>query len=190
VEAKNLAQTRVNCVKCSHLKICLLYPHNCHAILVGGASAFIICRATDFYCVLPICERKYVQKPLLQVFKVKIYKRKGHQAVLHRAVNGPHLKPEPGPSTTFICEAQFRPERQFYRESQDKRNCGVSKNLVYGYTCKCTVLLHLDQNIGFNKHKLSLLVNDNAAKCNVSQEKMKLSRNCIHDGAVGIKKAI
>jgi len=45
----------------------------------------------------------------------------------------------------------------------------------YATDCKCTVLSHLDQNIGLNKHKLSLLVNDNLAECNVSQEKMQLS---------------
>jgi len=52
--------------------------------------------------------------------------------------------------------------------SQVKRNCGVSKDVVYGYSCKRTVLSHLDQNIGLNKYKLSLLVNDYAAVCNVS----------------------
>jgi len=36
---------------------------------------------------------------------------------------------------------------------------------------------NLDQNIGLNKHSHSLLVHDNTAKCNVSQEKKKLSRN-------------
>jgi len=33
----------------------------------------------------------------------------------------------------------------------------------------------LDQNIGLNKHILSMLVNDNTAECEVSQEKDKLS---------------
>jgi len=45
---------------------------------------------------------------------------------------------------------------------------------MYNISCnspKCTVLSHLDQNIGLNKHKFSLLVNDNIAECNVSQEK-------------------
>jgi len=49
------------------------------------------------------------------------------------------------------------------------------RDWVYGYSYKCTVLSHHDQSIGLNKHKLSLLVNDNAAECNVSQEIMKLS---------------
>ena len=45
---------------------------------------------------------------------------------------GPNLKLEPGPSPTFIFEARFKPESQFYRVSQDKRNCAVSKNVAYG----------------------------------------------------------
>jgi len=87
------------------------------------------------------------------------------------------LKPEPGPSSTFIFEARFRPESRIYRVSQDMRNCGVSINVVYGYSCKCTVLSHLNQTNCLSKHKFSLLSNDNAAECNVSQETMKLSRN-------------
>jgi len=87
------------------------------------------------------------------------------------------LKPEPGPSPTFIFEARFWLESQIYRVSQDMRNRRMSKNVAYGYSCKCTVLSHLDQNNGLNKQKFSLLVNDNAAECNVSQERMKLSRN-------------
>jgi len=66
---------------------------------------------------------------------------------------------------------------RIYRVSQDKHNCRVSKNVVYGYNCKCTALSHLDQHIGLNKHKLNLLVKDHAAECNVSQEKKKLARN-------------
>jgi len=87
------------------------------------------------------------------------------------------LKPEPGPSLTFNFETRFRPESQIYQVSQVKRNCGVSKNVVCVYSCmtKCMVLSYLDQNIGLNKHKPSLLVNDNVAECNVSQENMKLS---------------
>jgi len=84
-----------------------------------------------------------------------------------RVANGPHFeararihKPEPGPSQKFIFEARFRPESQIYRVSQDKRNCVASKNVVYGFSCKCTALSHLDQDVGLNK--LSLLVNDNA----------------------------
>jgi len=41
-------------------------------------------------------------------------------------------KPEPGPSPTFIFEAQFRPKSLIYRVSQDMPNCGLSKNVVYG----------------------------------------------------------
>jgi len=53
---------------------------------------------------------------------------------------------------------------------------------VFGYSCRCTVYHtqnnnDLDQNIGIIWHKRSMLVNDNAAEYNVSQEKKKLSRN-------------
>jgi len=51
-------------------------------------------------------------------------------------INGPHFegrtRPEPGPRPTFVFEARYRPENQIYRVSQDKRNCRVSKNVVYG----------------------------------------------------------
>jgi len=60
---------------------------------------------------------------------------------------------------------------------------GVSKNA--GCRCSCRysfitpkIANHLDQNINFNKHKLSLLFNSNTVECNVSQHKktvMKLS---------------
>jgi len=50
-------------------------------------------------------------------------------------------------------------------------------NVVYGYSCKCTALSHLDQSIALNKNRLILLANDNAAEYNVSQEKIKPSRN-------------
>jgi len=104
-------------------------------------------------------------------------------ATQNKVVNGPcceartRSEPEPGPSPTFIFEARFRTESQIYRVSQDKHNCGVSKNVVYVYSCKCTPLSHRNQHNGLNKHELSLLVNDNAAVRNVSQEKNKLSRN-------------
>jgi len=35
---------------------------------------------------------------------------------------------------------------------------------------------HLDQNIGLIKHKLSFLVNDNAAECNISQKKETITK--------------
>jgi len=62
------------------------------------------------------------------------------------------------------------------------RNSGVSKTYCAGVAagklfCHTQNTSHLDQNIGLNKHKLSLLVNDNAAECNVSQNKNKLSQN-------------
>ena len=86
-------------------------------------------------------------------------------------------RPEPETTSPNSARARFRPENQISRVSQDMRICGVQKNVVYGYSCKCTVLSHHDHNIGLNKHKLSLLVNANAADCNISQEKMKISGN-------------
>jgi len=53
-------------------------------------------------------------------------------------------------------------------------------------TPKITTTLHLDQNIGLNKHKVNLSVNDNTAECNVSQEKRNYHET-IYDGAIGIK---
>jgi len=48
---------------------------------------------------------------------------------------------------------------------------------------------HLNQNIGLNKHKLSLLVKHNTAECNVSQAK-RIYHATIDDGALRIKEAI
>jgi len=59
--------------------------------------------------------------------------------------------------------------------------CGVTKNAV----CRCSLRYtvyhtensnHLEQHIGIIWHKRSMLVNDNTAECNVSQEKKKQSR--------------
>ena len=61
-------------------------------------------------------------------------------------------KPKPDPSPTFIFEARFRPESQIHRVSQDMRNCGVSKNVVYGYSCRYTVLSHPKQQPPWPKH--------------------------------------
>ena len=57
------------------------------------------------------------------------------------------------------------------------RNCGVTKN-VFGHSCRYTVYHtqnnnHLDQNNGIIWHKRSMLVNDNTAEYNVSQEKQE-----------------
>ena len=49
-----------------------------------------------------------------------------------------------------------------------------------GYACEVYGFYHiqnssrLDQNIGVNNHKFSLLVNGNTTECNVSQEKKEL----------------
>jgi len=57
---------------------------------------------------------------------------------------------------------------------------GVTKNIVCRCSCRYTVYHteknnHLDQTIGIICHKRSMLVNDNTAEYNVSQEKKKLS---------------
>jgi len=56
-----------------------------------------------------------------------------------------------------------------------------NKNIVCGCSCRYTVYHtenshHLDQNIGVIWNKRGMLVNDNTAECNASQEKKKLSR--------------
>jgi len=52
-------------------------------------------------------------------------------------------------------------------------------------TPKIATTLHLDQNIGVNKHKLNLSVNDNTGECNVSQEKRNYHET-IYDGAIAV----
>ena len=59
-----------------------------------------------------------------------------------RLQTGLILNPEHGPSPTFIFETRFRNESQIYRVSQDMRNCWVSKNVVYGCSCRYTVSSH------------------------------------------------
>ena len=57
--------------------------------------------------------------------------------------------------------------------SYDMRNCRVTKNVVCRYTLYHTQNNnHLDQNIGTIWHKRSMLVDDNTAEYNVSQEKI------------------
>jgi len=60
-------------------------------------------------------------KPL-QCKKIRITRNPG----LYTGLN---LKPEreiTSPNLTFMFKAQFRPESQIYRVSQDVRNCGAS----------------------------------------------------------------
>ena len=59
------------------------------------------------------------------------------------------------------------------------RNCEVTKDVVFGYNCGYHTQNnnHFDQNIDIIWHKRSMIVNDNNAEYNVSQEKKKLSRN-------------
>jgi len=109
-------------------------------------------------------------------------------------VYGPHFKAQPGPNATFISDAWFRPESQFFQVSQDMRKPRVSKTLHTGIATGTRFYHtqnsnHLDQNIGLKKHKLSLLANDNIAKCKASQKKRNYHQN-IHDGAMNIKETI
>ena len=73
------------------------------------------------------------------------------------------------------------------------RDCGVTKNAVCRCSCRYTVCHtensnHLDQHIGIVWHKRSMLVNDNTAEHNVSQEKKKLRyHETIYNGAIGVK---
>jgi len=111
----------------------------------------------------------------------------------HRVVKGPRFeawtrnhKPEPGSSLTFIFEARLRPESQIYQGISDMRNCRVTKNVVFGYSCRYTVdhtqnNNNLDQNIGIIWHKRSMIPNDNTAQYNVSQKK-----ETVRDGAIGM----
>jgi len=55
-------------------------------------------------------------------------------------------------------------------------NCGVTTNVVFGYSCRYTVHHtqnnnHVDQNIGIIWHKRRMLANDDTAEYNVSQER-------------------
>jgi len=70
------------------------------------------------------------------------------------------------------------------------RNCGVTKNVVFGYGCRYTVYHtqnnnHLDQNIGIIWHKRSMLVNYNTAEYDVFQKRNY--QETIHDGAIAMK---
>jgi len=66
------------------------------------------------------------------------------------------------------------------------RNCGVTKYVVFGYSCRYTIYhtqnnSHLDQNIAIIWHKRRMLANDNTVEYNVSQEK-----KTIHDGVISM----
>jgi len=71
------------------------------------------------------------------------------------------------------------------------RNCGVTKNVVFGYSCRYTVYNtknnnHLDQDIGIIWHKRNILVKDNNAEYNVSQEKIRNYHETIHECAISM----
>ena len=71
------------------------------------------------------------------------------------------------------------------------RNCGVTKNVVCRCSCRYTVYHteknnQLDQTIAIIWRKRSMLVNDNTAEYNISQEKRNYHKT-IYDGPIGIK---
>jgi len=70
------------------------------------------------------------------------------------------------------------------------RNCRVTKNVVFEYSCRYTVYHtqnnnHLDQNIGIIWLRRRMLVNDNTAGYHVSQEK-KNYHETIHHGPISM----
>jgi len=95
----------------------------------------------------------------------------------------PFLQPDLGPKNKFtecikICATAFY---------QKTLRTGIAS---VGYIfCHTQNSNHLDQNIDINKFKLSLLVNDNSAECNVSQEERSYPE-IIHHGAIGVKETI
>jgi len=69
-------------------------------------------------------------------------------------------------------------------------NCEVTKNVVFGYSCRYTVYYtqnnnHLEQNIGIIWHKRRMFVSDNTTEYNVSQKKRNYHET-IHDGPTGM----
>ena len=96
-----------------------------------------------------------------------------------------HFEAQTRPEPDIYFEARFRPESQIYRVGQGMRNCGVSKNVVYGCSCRYTVSSHSKwQSLWpklwlyfFIKRKLSVLDNVDTAECNVSQVKKEMSWN-------------
>jgi len=65
------------------------------------------------------------------------------QLIKPKLQTGLNLKPELGPSPTFMFKARYRLEVKFTEGvSQDLRNCRISKHVVYGYSSSCTVSSH------------------------------------------------
>ena len=86
-----------------------------------------------------------------------------------------------------MFEARFRPESQSFRASYDICNCGVTTNAMCRYTVYHTENTnHLDQHIGIIWHTRSMLVTNNTAECNVSQDKRN-NHETMHDDAIDIK---
>jgi len=92
------------------------------------------------------------------------------------------FKPEPAPGRNH--KPQLKPDFGLKAKfTQGVKICATAekqKNVVCRCSCRYTVYQtensnHLDQNIGIIWHKRSMLVNDNTAKYNISQEKKKLS---------------
>ena len=71
-------QTREKFVKCSHLNLPpFLCPQNCSALFVGRAISLSFSAPPNFYCGLPICELKSVEKTQIQS-PMQVHTRKGH----------------------------------------------------------------------------------------------------------------
>jgi len=97
------------------------------------------------------------------------------------------LKPEPGLSLNPARARHIflKPNlglKAKFTEGLRYAHVRGKNNVVFGYSCKYTEYhtknnSHLDQNIGMIWYKRSMLVNDNTAEYNDSQEKKKLSRN-------------
>ena len=86
MEVKNLCKPGKVFVKCSHLNFpSFLWPQNCLSLFAGGAIQFAL--PPNFYCHLPICERKSEEKPPIQS-SMQVHKRKGHLKLLYSLTTG------------------------------------------------------------------------------------------------------
>ena len=85
------------------------------------------------------------------------------------------LKPEPGPSPTFILKPDLGPKAKFTEwvkicaiVGYQKTKCaGIAAGTQFDHTQNSN---HLDQNIGLNYHKSRLFFSD-TVECNVSKKK-------------------
>ena len=126
----------------------------------------------------------------------RFLKRKRYQSCKRPSLWSPNPtrtwnhRSELGPSPIFDFEVRFRPESQVYRISQNTRNCGALKNVMFGY-----VLSHLKSQPPWPKNWLEqaqtylVVVNDSTAECSVSQER-KSCHETLCKGAIRIKQTI